>query len=127
MKLGYLALPIALSLVSMSSAYAKETYFTFRNDSDAAVTEVYVDAASQKGWSAELLGSQGGPIPPGIAVSIVIEDGLPDCDYVVFARWDNDPIGSVHDTAIDTCSTPAEVKSSSGWCSPEYCDERGTP
>ncbi len=127
MKLDYLILAFAFSLVGLSSANADVKYISFRNDSESAVTEVYVSAAGQQGWGPELLGPNGGPIPPGIVASVVIDDGLADCDYVLFARWDNDPVGSVHDTAINACSVTAEVLSSSGWCSPDYCDEHGMP
>jgi hypothetical protein len=101
--------------------------FDFLNDTTlGAVTEVYVAADSQTDWGPEMLSQQGGAIPVGSQVSMIINDGRDGCLYDVFYRQADDPTGSIQ-TGIDMCSGTAVVQGSSA-CSPDFCGKgRPTP
>lgn len=73
MKLGIPTASFAVLLISTSVTQSDETFFTFHNDVDSDLTELYVGAQSQQGWGSELLGQQGGPVAAGTATSISID------------------------------------------------------
>ena len=115
-----------IGLACTPAAQADEAIFTFHNDRDSDLTELFVGADSRQGWGPELMARRAGSVAAGTVTSISIDDGIDDCNYDVYARWANDPIGSVY-TSLNVCEDSPSMNASSGWCSPDFCGDRGIP
>lgn len=99
--------------VAPLSAVADTYNFTVTNDTDYAITELYVDDAEEEEWGEDVM--EGETVEPGETASFSwadedVEEGDP-CMYHVKAVFSDDEIAEEVEDGIDFCENPDVVVS----------------
>lgn len=68
--------------------------FTLKNGTNAPITEFYVSPPKDENWGESLIPT-GQTLEPGESAKVTINDGLPDCNYDIKAKFGPAPDGSV--------------------------------
>lgn len=95
------ALVLAASTLAGSAAIAQTGPLTFNleNATDENLLALYISLPSTDEWEEDLFGD--GVLPPGNAVDVSIDDGLPECVYDI--RADLEGGQSIQIGSVDFC------------------------
>jgi len=97
MRTAYAA--CAAALLIASPAVAEDLTFKLVNASSSGVDGFYVSHTGTKSWEENLL--EGGVLPSGNEIDIVIADGRSVCEYDIKATFEDD--SEIEDYDIDLC------------------------
>ena len=106
MSLRLIAAVAAASLFAASAASAQSgpVSVSLDNNTDYTLTHIYISLPSTNDWEDDILGAQ--VVEPGETVQIVIDDGLPECEYDV--RFDFSDGDTMQGGSVDFCAINGE-------------------